>query len=157
MLKTSADIKALLITTFTGFEGIGSVVCEDYTKVMDRQNTKIVYPLMWIMYPFTKRPIYENGPKYKWQLEALFVNTAAQDDYVKQEANFTAMERLGEKVIHKLEELAQSTRDFEFDQNKDVGEWSPKYQYSPDNDNGYLIPLSIKTFRCTGDPDCPDC
>lgn len=155
ILKKTADIKAFFKTNFQGFEGINDVVVERYSKVQDRQNSKIKYPLMWVMYPFNKRPIYENGPKYRWDFDILILMTAPQDDDTRIENNFNATESLAEKFIHKLEELAKSTRDFEFDQNKDVGEWLPKDQFSPDNDNGYLIPITIKTFRCTG--DCEDC
>jgi hypothetical protein len=147
MIKKQSDIKAYFLA-FKGQFGIGTVKVGNYLGVSDDMLTRMEYPLLWVNFPPTRKPLFKGSSKTKWRFDIVVVNSAQPDDEEQQDLNSDEMGEIAEKIFAAMQTDADDNRLFEFDEETDVEEWQPKEYYTADSNNGWFISLSITTVSC---------
>jgi hypothetical protein len=145
-MRLISEIKAYFVKI--DVPGIETVIVGDTTMVNQSVLNNMVYPLLWVMYPFEREKLYNaDVPKVRWNVELLVLKHAKPDETTVIEQNFDDCQVLGEALLSKMraDSKLDFGKSFAFDEVSDVKTWMPKEQYGMDNCNGWLIPLSFLT------------
>jgi hypothetical protein len=130
--------------------GIKDFVFGDSAQILNRLNSLVEYPVLWLHTPDIK-PYESGGRKNRFTSDFLLLQNAAADDYEQQQSNFNDCLDIVWKVLRQMERDADDSR-FDFDINS--VEIVPRHSMTSDNLNGWFVTFSIATPGC--DSDCCD-
>ena len=115
-----------------------SFVYANKGRLIDKQLSQIVYPVLWVPVPDVRLAI-EDGKQYIFQGAAVFLTNAAADDYEAQDSALNSMLSLATAAIEKL--MDDSPGNFVFD--ADGVAMDHVAFWSGDNDWGWKLEFEI--------------
>jgi hypothetical protein len=136
---TLAELETYLDTFSEEIPGLAQVIHGDEMEILNRQNSRIQYPCMWVESPEVR--LVEDGRRFSFSLTFL-AHVPKVDTRLERSKRSITLE-LAERAMRKLEDDEESGL-FQLEGNM---EGTPILKYSGDNDTGYRFSVALTTGR----------
>ncbi|MEL6140044.1 MAG: hypothetical protein AAFU67_00330 [Bacteroidota bacterium] len=150
-VNTYAEFNNYFRTLATEHVGINDFVQGLSERPLNRETSRINYPIVWLQYPDVVSIGQGENLRFKYEFDLYFLSNAPIDDWDREEENMSLLEGIAKDFLARLHYDARQ-REFEFNYTKPV--LFAVTAWSADNLHGWRLEASIETIgEFCYDPD----